>query len=279
MLGIVGDTLFVQDPNNQRLTTFLTDGTFLGTQQSQCCWFTSRITALADGRAMILGPPPPGSEARGAYYLTHMDGRVTDTLLMPADRPGEASDYWEVIRRGGNGTSISRVSVPLRPSDVSVFRPDGKLVRARTDNYRLTISNDYTDTTRIFAATAPTLAVTDAQRDSAYRATLERQHVDWRDAFAEIAKLGDIPSSWPVITAIGTDRQNRIWVALPGDRGGYSRLQVFSPDGVLLGDVPAPDNASGILNGFWTSERVYVGGEDELGLPVIRVFKLVTESR
>lgn len=279
MLGIVGDTLFVQDPNNQRLTTFLTDGTFLATHQSQCCWFTSRLNVLADGRAMILGPPPPGSEARGAYYLTHMDGRVTDTLLMPADRQGESGDYWEVVRRSGSNTSISRINVPLRASDVSVIRADGSIVRGRTDNFRLVIGNDYGDTTRIFSATAPTLSVTDVQRDSAYQATLERQSEDWRDAFAEVAKLSDIPSTWPVFTAITADRANRIWVALPGDRGGYSRVQVFSPEGVLLGDVPIPANGGGIFNGFWTRDRIYVGGEDDIGLPIVRVYRLVTDSR
>lgn len=278
MLGIVGDTLFVQDPNNQRLTTFRTDGTFLATHQSQCCWFTSRLPVLADGRAMIMGPPPPGIEVRGAYYLTHMDGRVTDTLLMPAEQPGEEGDYWEVTRRSGQNVSISRINVPLRASEVMAVRPDGRIVRGRTDSYRLVIGTDLSDSTRVFAATAPTLSVTDVQRDSAYNATLERQRDDWRDAFAEVAKLSDIPSTWPVFTAITVDPANRTWVALPGDRGGFSRLQVFSPDGVLLGDVPMPANGAGIFNGFWTGDRIYVGGEDDLGLPIIRVFRLRTEA-
>src|SRR5690606_16360601 len=73
MLGIVGDTLFVQDPNNSRFTTFLTDGTFLASHTSQCCVFTSTLTVLRDGRALILGPSPSG-EGRWAWYPTRMDG-------------------------------------------------------------------------------------------------------------------------------------------------------------------------------------------------------------
>lgn len=272
MLGIVGDTLFVQDPNNSRLTTFRTDGTFLASHRSQCCWFTSRLTVLADGRAGILGPPPAG-EGRGAYYFTRMDGVVTDTLVTPQDRPDETGDYWTVTRRSGQGTSMSVINIPLQPSDRDIIRPDGKVVRGRTDALRLVIGARYDDSSRVILATAPTLAVTDAQRDSAYRATLDGVDEDWRDAFAEVAKLGDIPGTWPVWTEMVADRENNLWVALPGDHGGYTSLLVFNSDGVLLGHVPMPHR--GIFQGFWTRDRIYVRDEDDNDLPIIRVFRIV----
>jgi hypothetical protein len=272
MIGIVGDTLFVQDPNNTRLTTFLTDGTFLASHSSQCCWFTTNLTVLSDGRVLILGPPQ-GGDGRGAWYFTHMDGTVTDTMLMPAERAEEAADFWRVTRRSGNNTSMRTVSVPMRPSDQGEIRPDGKVVRGRTDTYRLVIGDSFGDSSRIVIGTAPTLGVTDAQRDSAYRATLDAQRDDWRDAFAEVARIGDIPNTWPVWTRMTIDRENNIWVALPGERGEYTRMQVFSPDGVLLGDVPGVGAAP--FNGVWTRTHVYVGHEDENGLPIIRVFRIV----
>jgi hypothetical protein len=275
MLGIVGDTLFVQDPNNTRLTTFLTDGTFLASHHSQCCWFTSSLTVLTDGRALILGPPQ-GGDGRGAWYFTRMDGTVTDTLMMPAERPEEAADFWRVTRRSGQSVSMRTVSIPMRPGDQAEIRPDGQVIRGRTDSYRLVIGDTFEDSSRIILGTAPTLTVTDAQRDSAYRATLDAQRDDWRDAFAEIAKLGDIPGTWPTWTAMTVDRDNNTWVALPGDRGEYSRMQVFNPEGVLLGDVPAV--GAGIFNGFWTRTHVYVGTEDDSGLPMIRVYRIVKSS-
>ena len=280
MLGIVGDTLFVQDPTNTRLSTFLTDGSYIASHSSQCCWFTSRLPVLADGRVMIMGPPPAGAndEVRGAYYLTRMDGVVTDTLFMPADRPDEASDYWEVIRRSGQNTSISRINIPMKANDQAAVRPDGKVVRGRGDSYRLVIGNDYEDSVRVFAATVPALPVTDAQRDSAYKATLDNQADDWRDAFAEVAKLSDIPGSWPLWTSLTVDRENNTWIALPGAGGAYSILQVFNPDGVLLGNVPAPPGSAGIFNGFWTRDRIYVGDENEDGLPIIRVFRILKDA-
>ena len=280
MLGIVGDTLFVQDPNNTRLSTFLTNGTYIASYPSQCCWFTSRLPVLADGRVMIMGPPPssPGEDARGAYYLTRMNGEVTDTIVMPPDRPEEANDYWEVVRRSGDNTSINRSSIPMRANDQAEVRPDGKVVRGRTDTYRLVIGNDFTDSVRVIVASAPSLPVSDAQRDSAYQAALESQREDWREAFAEVAKLSDIPSSWPLWSRMTIDRDNNMWVSLPGDRGPHSMYQVFNADGVLLGSVPAVDGGR-ILNGFWTREWIYVGTEDENGLPIIRVYRIVKDAQ
>lgn len=271
MLGIVGDTLFVQDPNNSRFTTFLTDGTFLASHTSQCCVFTSTLTVLRDGRALILGPSPSG-EGRWAWYPTRMDGTVTDTLLAPAERPDEAADYWRVERRSGQNHSIRTVSIPMRPSDQAEIRPGGEVVRGRTDAYRLVLGESFEDSTRIVIGTAPTLGVTDAQRDSAYRATLDAQRDDWHDAFAEIAKVSDIPGTWPVWTAMAIDRDDNIWVALPGERGEYTRMQVFNPDGVLLGDVPGVGSAP--FSGIWTRTHLYAGDEDENGLPMIRVYRI-----
>lgn len=272
MLGIVGDTLFVQDPNNSRLTTFRTDGTPIANHPSQCCWFTSRLTVLADGRALILGPPP-GGDGRGAYYLTRMDGTVTDTLMMPEDRPEEAGDYWEVTRRSGQSVSISRINIPMRATDQAVIRSDGTVIRGRTDRYQLVIGNTFDDSTRIIVASAPTLGVTDVQRDSAYRATLDRQREDWKDAFAEVAKLSDIPGSWPVWSGFAVDRDDNLWVALPGDRGAQTTWQVFNREGVLLGNVPGV--GSGVLDGYWTRDRIYVVAEDDEGLPIINVYRIV----
>src|SRR5690606_18512434 len=103
----------------------------------------------------------------------------------------------------------------------------------RNTSYRYTVGNDYADTLRIINATAPTIPVSDAQRDSAYRAVIDGMNDDWRDSFKEVAKLSDLPNTWPVWTAVGVDRDNNTWVALPGDRGGHTTLQVFNSDGVL----------------------------------------------
>jgi hypothetical protein len=201
---------------------------------------------------------------------------VTDTIVMPPDRDDEAGDYWEVVRRSGQNTSISRINIPMKANDQAEVRPDGKVVRGRNDSYRFVLGNGFDDSVRVIIASAPSLPVSDAQRDSAYNATLDAQRDDWRDAFAEVAKLSDIPSTWPLWSSMTIDRENNLWVSLPGDRGPHSMFQVFNPDGVMLGSVPAVDGGA-ILGGFWTRDRIYVGTEDENGIPIIRVYRIVKD--
>jgi hypothetical protein len=275
MLGIVGDTLFVQDPSNARLTTFRTDGSFIAVHPSQCCAFTSRLPVLADGRALILGPSPNQSAGvRGAWYYTRMDGTVTDTMPIQVRREQERSDYWEVVRGTGQDQTISAINIPIKASEKVTMRRDGKLLRGRNDSYRLVIGNNFSDSLRLIVATAPSIIVTEAERDSAYQATLAQVDEDWREAYAAVAKLTDIPDTWPVWTNVTSDADNHVWVALPGDRGAYSMFQVFTPEGTLLGNVPAVVG-SNLFDGFWTRDRIYVGDEDENGLPIIRVFRIV----
>ena len=90
---------------------------------------------------------------------------------------------------------------------------------------------------------------------------------------AEVAKLSDIPGSWPVWSDFAVDRDDNLWVALPGDRGAQTTWQVFNREGVLLGNVPGV--GSGVLDGYWTRDRIYVVAEDDEGLPIINVYRIV----
>ena len=105
MFGIHGDIIFVQDPNNTRLTTFRTSGEFIASHRSQCCWWTSSFPVFADGTIGIMGPPPANATDRqGALYLTRLDGTVADTILMPV-RSTNDDNGWTVRRTSGNNTS------------------------------------------------------------------------------------------------------------------------------------------------------------------------------
>ncbi len=278
MLGINGDTLIIQDPNNQRLTTFLTDGTFLGTAQSQCCWFSSSFPVLDNGLAMIMGPPPAGVEhVQGAYYLTRMDGTIVDTILRPEENRAREENFWIVTRKSKNGTSSMWTDIPGRPQDVERWRSDGRHVVGNTADYRLAIVDGFSDTLRIFTATAPRLHLTDAERDSIFEHAIEDQSEEWRESVREIADLGQIPGDRPLWSRLATDREHRIWVGLPGPGADVASLDVFSPEGVLLGRVPAPH--ANILEGFWTDDHVYLRDDTDLGLPIIRVFRIEKTAR
>ena len=85
------------------------------------------------------------------------------------------------------------------------------------------------------------------------------------------------PRNRPVWTALATDRARRIWVGLPGADTPVAVLDVFTPEGILLGKVPAPHPR--ILEGFWTRERVYLRDNDAEGRPLVRVYRVETAFR
>ncbi len=71
MFTIARDTLVVQDPNNSRFTTFNTDGDFIATHRSQCCFWTSVFPVMDDGSILITGPM---GEQGGGLFRTWLDG-------------------------------------------------------------------------------------------------------------------------------------------------------------------------------------------------------------
>lgn len=277
MFGITRDTLFVQDPNNSRFTTFTTAGDFITSKPSQCCWWTSRFPVFGDGTVGIIGQlvdtTKKGDAGGGAYYVTRMDGTVVDTIKFRNTAP-DPNDNWVITLKQGNSTSMMSMGIPLRPSGESAWLPDRHKVSGNTGDYTLTVTTAKDDTVRRFSAPAPTITITEAQRDSIFEAEVAGVGKQWEKSVREIAKPSQLPTTWPKWSGIAVDRASRIWVARPGAKGAASVLDVFSADGILLGSVPAPDPK--ILEGFWTSSRVYLRDETPDGLPRIRVFRIDT---
>lgn len=167
---------------------------------------------------------------------------------------------------------MMQTSVPGQPQDVQEWRRDGTMVRGNTATYTLVIGRSYADTSRVVVGSAPQLTLTDAQRDSLYDDALANTSERWRDALREVAKRSDIPGTRPIFSALAVDDAGRIWVGLPGPAHDVETLEVFSPDGVLLGRLPAPDPK--ILEGTFVGDRVVLRDETELGLPRIRIFRI-----
>jgi hypothetical protein len=271
MFGVVRDTLFVQDPNNSRFTTFTAAGAFVAATPSQCCWWTSRFPIFEDGTVGIIGSLPEGQG--GAYFVTRMDGTVVDTIPLP----GEAAtpdEMWKVTRKSGNNTSVMGMNIPLKPTTQMAWFPIRRRVGGRTSEYALAVIHGTDDTLRRFTAPPRTITISEAERDSIFEQEIERLSEEWREAFREVATKSQIPTTWPAWSGVAVDRASRIWVGRPGARGAVTTLDVFTPDGILLGSVPAPD--PNILNGYWTASRIYLRDETEEGLPRIRVFRIDT---
>lgn len=273
MFTILGDTLVIQDPNNTRMTTFLTDGTFITSHSSQCCYWTSTFPVFDGGLVALPGPPPAGYTDGGAWYVTRLDGTVVDTILMPRQQ-GNEKGAWTVTRTSGKSRSMMSTGIPMQPQDRSIFRSDRNMVRGNTGQYSLVIGATDTDSSRIFTAPGTALSLTEAERDSVFEDAVADVGENWREDLLEVAKKSDIPATRPLWSGLTIDRLSRIWVARPGPGSDAATLDVFTTDGVLLGTVPSPHRD--ILNGFWTRHRIHLRDEDENGLPIVRVFRLDT---
>jgi hypothetical protein len=277
MFGIHHDTLFIQDPNNTRLTTFLTSGEFIGSHTSQCCWWTSNFPVFDDGTVGITGPPPASAADRqGALYLTHLDGTVADTVLMPV-RQNDDSRVWKVEMKSGKGSMFMAMGIPLQPSTSFAYLQNRRRVEGNTATYSLAITGLDGDTLGVFTAPAEVRSITAGERDSIFDAAVEGVGTQWRDAMRAVAKKSDIPMSWPLWTDVMVDDRSRIWVGRPGARGPLSTLDVFSSEGVLLGSVTPPTGFT--LRGTWAGGKFYQVGESADGLPQVTVWRIDSKVR
>lgn len=274
MLAIRGDTVVVQDPNGHRLTYFTTDGTFIRTVQSTCCYLAGMLTIDSAGR--IWSPGPVGKDGQGGWVRFRMDGTVYDTVLMPPNgfKRG-AEKFWRVEVKSGSNRMSMMTGIPLQPSGEQFLRSDGAILLGNSDRLAFAVLANGKDTSRVFEADAPQLPLSIAERDSVFEASINQHSEQWRDALRKSAKKDDLPNLWPAFTHTASDKQGRIWVSLPGSHGEVTRLVVFDTDGRLLGDVPPP-SARMFNQTAWSRDGLAFLDEDDEGRAIIRVFRLVT---
>jgi len=274
MLAVRGDTVVVQDPDGHRLTYFKTDGTFIRTVQSTCCYWTGSLTIDSAGR--IWSPGPVGKDGQGGWVRFRMDGTVVDTVPRPPTGFHRVAEkFWRVDVKSGNNSMSMMMGIPLQPGGTQFLRSDGAILLGNSDRLAFAVLANGKDTSRVFEADAPRLPLSTAERDSVFESVISRQSVQYRDALRKTARKDDLPSVWPAFTHTASDKQGRIWVSLPGSRGEVTRLVVFDTDGRLLGDVPLPSTKM-FDHTAWSRDGLAFLDEDDEGRTVIRVFRLVT---
>lgn len=275
MFTLVRDTPLVQDPNTSRITTFTPDGRFISTARSRCCYWNSRFAVLDDGTALI---PGQLDDQGAALFRTRLDGVVVDTIPFPSFEPitSGSKTTWLLVRQSPGSSSAMGIDVPNQPRSIQRHRFDGKVFSGSTASYSFAIGSGYADTAIIVSAPGTTRQMTDPEIDSVYRIEMEKLGSDWEEIFLKETDRNDIPREVRPWHEVAFDLQNRIYIGVPGPGTDVAAIDVFTPDGVLLGRVTAPHPK--ILNGYFTTNRVYLADEDEDGYPMIRVYQL-TKSR
>jgi hypothetical protein len=267
-LMITQDTLVIHDSRLARTSIFTTDGHFVRVWPSSCCLHRA-LLATRGGVVPIPGAIAPdttgGSTSRmfaGAGAIRHLlDGTTRDTLLFP-DEP--EAPTWRV----GAKPNVSINTIPFTPGLVSRFAPDGSFIWGFQGRYQFVISRTGRDSVRLFDYTATPVPLADSLRREAMD---EYTRADRR--LEGVATLQDIPGHYPLWSSLAVDGDGNIWVLLPGPRGEGDHWHVFTPDGVLLGTVPAPFDA--VRRTYWSTDRVYQIATDPVtDLPEIRVWRI-----
>ncbi len=267
-LMITRDTLVIHDSRQARTSTFTADGTFLQTWTSLCC--EQRPLLAGDGVAPVPGMIKPDTTSNtqgrlmsgsGAIWYA-LDGSVRDTTIFP---PQPEQPVW----RMGDQNDWSINTIPYTAGIRGRFAPDGRYYWGLQGSYRIVVTRTGHDTLRIIEGVPPTPATIPESLRVEQIERYHRQDERWR----AVAKLEDIPTTWPMWSSFVVDQSNHLWVLLPGPRGEGEYWDVFDPDGVLLGRVPAPFDQ--LWRTFWGSDRVYQVTENpQTELPEIRVWRV-----
>ena len=268
VLMIANDTLVIHDPQLGRTTTYSTDGAFLRVWGTMCC-HNRPLRASDAGRAPIPGTVLPdttdtsGNPEAGisgvVWYA--VDGTPRDTMLFP---PQPEKPSWRI----GDETNYSINTIPFQPGLSGRFAPDGTYLYGHQREYQIVVTRTGTDTLRLIRATVGTVPLPDSLRTQAVERYIRRDP-RWRG----VARVEDIPTTYPLWTSVTADGAGNIWVALPGPTGDSHQFDVFTPEGILWGRVSSPLTAVGRT--YWSADRVYQLTENaETDLPEIRVYRI-----
>jgi hypothetical protein len=268
MLTIARDTLVQHDPGQSRTSTFTTDGAFLRVWRTMCC-YSRPLRADDNGLMPIPGSiridttdKKPGLFAGAGFIRYRLDSTVVDSILFPPERERV---MWRYQKKGNS----SIWSIPFTPGSASHLDRVGRFIWGDQEEYRFIVSKTGLDTVRIFeSAIGPVTSIPDSLREEQLASYLKGN-----DVLRNIAKLSDIPTSYPPWTSFTIDGANNIWVLLPGPKGPGSSWDVFTPDGVLLGRVPTTFTEP--WRTFWSRDHVYSLEEDEAtGSMSIKVYRI-----
>lgn len=279
-----GDTLFVQDPQVARGSSFLiSTGEFITSRHTACCYW-SPIAVDGSGRAVVPAMSAETDSAKGpstSFVRSPFSSGVSDTVQVPYRASSERDAVWEV--RDGDVTRFT-VTVPLQPRDVQRADPQGGFVTAWTGEYLLRVSSDGRDTVALYGRPFTAAAVSAAEKQELVETRIRGMtsasgpgnvpEAVLRAAF----KPDQIPNVRPPFETFHIDPAGRTWVRRSHADTSLVEFDLFSAERVWLDVVRGAGDqwpSTPWASIAWGRDRVAVPGEDAEGRPVVRVFAIV----
>jgi hypothetical protein len=278
-LAARGDTVLVQDPQVARASTFrISDGAFLGSRPTTCCYWQSLGTDGA-GRAILPAnhsPDDSATRSATAWVRIGFGGTGADTVFVWQGRRRSSEEYWEI----GDGKTLQmRMPVPYAPREVETTDARGGWVTAWTGEYLLRATSTGDDTIALFGRpfTPPPVSAREKSRLVELRVADMSDDGRVPDAMLRAGMAADkIPDRRPAFESLVSDAAGRTWVPrLLDDSASVVEFDLFGADRRWLDVVRLPKSAwaeGAFAPTAWGEDRVAVAVEDADGRPAVRVY-------
>jgi len=273
-----GDTLWVDDRSNQRLTLIPVGGgepTALALPQTSR-GFGGAMSVDSAGVVAILStfsfsPDDTGGMPPRPIIRLGRDGEVGDTLwTAPAPRT-------DVVRISSGGNRlVMMMSQQFAAGFHWVRFDDGGIALAESAAYEIRFIDRFGEAEHIVRRNPPARPVTEADRQAYLDSLLAPPEEESQFNSAEIrrqrAEATTFADSIPRIVELRRDPRDRLWVGVSEERPGVvERIDVYDRDGILLGelrDMPMPDH-------FFGDGYAAIIDQDELDVQQVHVMRLV----
>ncbi len=284
-IGIRGDSVVVQDPQNIRATTYsLSDGHVIASRPTVCCYWAP-ITIDNQGRAVarMMSGNGPAAAAEQGFLRFPIGGTTAESLTVrehpePDDRPS-----WTI---GDGKRMMMRMAVPMQPRSSQAVAPSGEFVVGWGGEYRLWSTANGTDTTRIFGrpwTPAPVTAeekaaIVDRRVGEMLGNGMNLKEEQLRKSMVASA----IPDTRPAFEGIWVDPGGKTWVRLIDSDTSAMHLDLFDPEGRWLDQVVVREPewaSSGYRPVAFSSDRLAVLATDDDGLPLVRIYRITRSER
>lgn len=275
LIATAGDRLLVHDVTLARLSVFDSAGHVLTSWRTLCCAPAPPGVDSA-GRIIVWTPT---AEQRNQYVRYQQDGRLIDTLRLPAF---SAMKLWDLKTGFGHWST----GVPFSPAPVIGYGPSEGLLYGWSGRYELVATRTGTDTALVFSREISASPISETRRQAATKQVTDflarnGQNIGGvaAEEVARVVRVSDVPGTAPEFLGLSTDRIGRIWIERdPGDDTLHSHYDVFSGSGSYLGPVVAPLRLRGETATVWGGDVVYTITETSEGSPAIVRYRLVNHA-
>lgn len=227
-------TIWVNDPGNNRLSIFASNGEFIRHVTHDARSFGYRWDGTFDDRGRLITRVYVPAAGRGTYVLQRrrLDGSIADSVASPRDTPAPpgAAPFWQATFTNGGMSGM----YPFIQSVIPAFDRQGYLWVGTGQRYELARVNiEKGDTVARASRSVAAERVAPTARRVAIEAIRKRLINATKTDFDD----GRVPEVHPFIRAAAVDGSGRLWVVRGMSDTTRTYVDSFDRGGRFLGSA------------------------------------------